>query len=51
MRTQTRQERQIRKDAIRILLANGMNHREIAKALSISPSVVSYYREEIRRDF
>ena len=51
MRTQSTQERQIRKNAIRILLANGMNHREVARALSISPSVVSYYRDEIRAEF
>lgn len=51
MRTQNKAERQIRKNAIRILLANGMSHRDVAKALSVSPSVISYYREEIRAEF
>ena len=51
MRTTNSKERQIRKKAISILIANGMNHRDIAKALNVSPSVVSYYREEIRAEY
>ena len=51
MRTTNSRERQIRKQAIKILIANGMNHRDIGKALNISPSTVSHYRDEIRAEF
>ena len=51
MKATNSRERQIRKKAIHILLANGMTHREIASALNISASTVSVYREKLRWEF
>lgn len=51
MRTKTQQERDLRKKAIQSLITSRLSHREIGILLSISPSVVSYYRTEISNDF
>ena len=51
MRTTSNREREIRKKAIQILIACGMSHRDIGKALNISPATVSHYREEIRFEY